>query len=347
MDVQEVKSDLMDRFPLWTDRIRMLRFQESGKTARADNDGSTIFFNDRAMNRCTRERRCFYMAQQLLHIHFAHHARRTDRDRALWRRASDAVVNGMLKDEGFAIPDDAILLKGVEGDSAEELYEVLLALDGEEDVDAGWDTELVEAEPSPHTQNAGEESKGQDIMLDDPGLAAAVAGLAEMLEPSLQIDYDWFPGSTIRDGMLRYDFRPYPVAHAEILLDTSASVDAELLRWFVRAVKALLRQDAVVRVGCFDTRFYGFQDVTTEEDIENLELQGAGGTNFTVAVNAFTGDAENQIIFTDGYAEMPEQSCNAVWVVYGTMPIHPKGGRVIYVKPSEEKEKYEVDFLIT
>ena len=163
----------------------------------------------------------------------------------------------------------------------------------------------------------------------------------------MQIDFDWFPGSTIRDGMLRYDFRAYPVAHAEILLDTSASVDAELLRYFVRGVKGLLRQDAVVRVGCFDTRFYGFQDITTEDDIDRLDLRGAGGTDFNVAVAAFTGDAENQIIFTDGYAEMPEKACSAVWVVYGNTTIHPKGGRVIYVRPSEEKEKHEVDFLIT
>ena len=56
---------------------------------------------------------------------------------------------------------------------------------------------------------------------------------------------------------------------------------------------------------------------------------------------------ENQIIFTDGYAEMPEQNCSAVWVVYGSMPIHPRGGRVIYAKPGEEKEKHEIDFLIT
>jgi predicted metal-dependent peptidase len=124
-------------------------------------------------------------------------------------------------------------------------------------------------------------------------------------------------------------------------------VDAQLLRRFVRGVKGLLREDAVVRVGCFDTRFYGFQDINTEEDIENLTFHGSGGTNFTVAVNAFTGDAENQIIFTDGYAEMPEQSCDAIWVVYGSMPIHPKGGRVIYAKETEEKEKHEVDFLIT
>ena len=163
----------------------------------------------------------------------------------------------------------------------------------------------------------------------------------------MQLDFDWFPGDVIRDGMLRYSFRAYPVAHAEILLDTSASVDEDLLRAFVRGVKALLREDAVVRVGCFDTQFYGFQDIHTEEDIQKLELRGFGGTNFTVAVNAFTGDAENQIIFTDGYAELPDQICDAVWVVCGNASIQPKGGRVLYMRPHWEKEKHEINFLIT
>lgn len=341
MDLQEVRNDLESRFPQWADRIRMLRFQESGAVRQADNDGGVIFYNDRFLSACTRESRCFYLARQLLHIQLAHHARRAGRDRALWRRSCDAVANAMLWEEGFQIPEGEDLLRGAVDQSAEGMYEVLLTQGEEEGAD-----EAGEVLPD-LTQQAGSESGEQEIAIDDPGLAAAVAGLAEMLEPSLQIDFDWFPGSTIRDGMLRYDFRAYPVAHAEILLDTSASVDAELLRYFVRGVKGLLKQDAVIRVGCFDTRFYGFQDVTTEDDIDRLELRGTGGTDFNVAVKAFTGDAENQIIFTDGYAEMPEESCSAVWVVYGNTTIHPKGGRVIYVRPSEEKEKHEVDFLIT
>lgn len=346
MNLQELRGDLEERFPLWADRIRLLRFQESETIKIADNDGAVIFYNDRAMRGFTRETRCFYMARELLHLQLAHHARRDGRDKRLWRRSADAIANDLLRQEGFALPPGEELLKGVRGDSAEELYEVLYAIDeGDEPLSA--DIETVETDNIRHSNEGGQETAAHGITIDDPGLAAAVAGLAELLEPSMQIDYDWFPGSTIRDGMLRYDFRAYPVAHAEILLDTSASVDGELLRRFVRGVKALLRQDAVVRVGCFDTRFYGFQDVTTEEDIEHLELQGAGGTDFNVAVSAFTGDAENRIIFTDGYAAMPEQNCDAVWVVYGNMTIHPKGGRVIYVKPNEEKEKHEVDFLIT
>ena len=44
---------------------------------------------------------------------------------------------------------------------------------------------------------------------------------------------------------------------------------------------------------------------------------------------------------------MPEKRCDAIWVVYGNMPIQPLGGRVIYAKRPEEGEKYEIDFLIT
>lgn len=348
MNVDDIRGELIDRFPHWAERIRLIHFHSSPRVLMADNDGRSIFFNEAHMLRCTPEDRLFYMAQQLLHILFAHHARRESRDRLLWKRSSDAIVNSMLWEEGFHLPPDVILVRDAHKYSAEELYKIYRAQGGGDvtDEDAPLQ-ELPEWAQTQEVQKAGTESVEEQRSVDDPGLAAAVAGLAEMLEPSMQLDFDWFPGSTIRDGMLRYDFRAYPVAQAEILLDTSASVDANLLRYFVRGVKALLREDAIVRVGCFDTKFYGFQDIGSEEDIDALEFRGSGGTDFTVAINAFTGDAENQIIFTDGYADMPEQSCSAVWVVYGNMTIHPPGGRVIYVKPNEEKEKHEIDFLIT
>ena len=347
MDIEEIRTDLETRFPQWSTRIGMMRFIPSLTAAPAYNDGQSVFFNPVRMEQFTKDDRLFYMARELLHIQLAHHARGDDKDRYNWRRATNAVADAMLREEGFQLPQGIMLIRDAASQSAEEMYKVFLSLGDEIADTAETGAEYVESDKSMSTEKAGKESAAKNIELEDPGLAAAVAGLAEMLEPSMQMDFDWFPGSTIRDGMLRYDFRPYPVSYAEILLDTSASVDAELLRYFVRGVKALLREDAVLRVGCFDTRFYGFKDINSEEDIENLELQGSGGTDFTVAVNAFTGDAENQIIFTDGYAEMPEQPCNAVWVVYGNNAIHPLGGRVIYAKSAQEKEKHEIDFLIT
>jgi predicted metal-dependent peptidase len=264
----------------------------------------------------------------------------------VWKRASDAVVNAMLRAEGFDLPENAIMIPDAQEKSAEEIYGILFEeQENSPEIEAGTGEKVIM--PDPKSKQAGKEAEARPREIEDPGLAAVVSGLAEMLEPSMQTDYDWFPGTTIRDGVIRHEFRAYPVSYAEILLDTSASVDADLLRAFVRGVKGLMRQDAVVRVGCFDTRFYGFQDINSEQDIQNLQLSGAGGTDFHAAIHAFTGDAENRIIFTDGYAEMPEERCDAIWVVYGNAVIHPVGGRVLYVRPTEEKEKHEIDFLIT
>ena len=346
MDFVEIRRELADRYPQWIALIGMVDFRDSPAVAPVDNDGRAVYYNGRMMRYYTPEIQQFYIAQQLVHIQLAHAERGAGKDTRLWKRACDAVVNSMLRADGFSLPGDAVLLQDADSKSADELYEVLLAeKEREEDSDKAEDREQT-TEPTEPGQNASEGTEAREREIEDPGLAAAVAGLREMLEPSMQLDFDWFPGDTIRDGILRHSFKPYPVAHAEILLDTSVSVDEKLLRAFVRGVKALLR-DAVVRVGCFDTQFYGFQDIQSENDIQKLELRGSGGTDFHAAINAFSGDAENQIIFTDGYAEMPEQRCDAVWVVYGNATIHPRGGRVLYVRPTEEKEKHEIDFLIT
>ena len=349
MDLNAIRRELEERYPQWGPLLHTVAFQEAPTLEPADNDGRTVYYNERRMKYYTPVAQRFLIAQQLLHIQLNHDQRGAGKNRAVWRRATDAVVNAMLRADGFALPDDSIQREEAARMSAEELYALLLQ---EQPPPEDSDREERETEETEERRgeeadrNAGDKTEARFREIEDPGLAAAVAGLAEMLEPTMDLDFDWFPGDTIRHGVLGYRFRAYPVARAEILLDTSASVAEETLRAFVRGVKALL-QDAVVRVGCFDTRFYGFQEINSEDDIDRLELRGSGGTDFNVAVEAFTGDAENQIIFTDGYAEMPRRRCDAVWVVYSSSPIYPKGGRVLYVKPKEEKEKYEIEFLIT
>lgn len=348
MDINALRLELAERYPQWRETIRVLELRESPEAKPVDNDGQRIKYNGRLLRELPEESQRFYLAQQLLHIQLAHAARGEGKEPETWKRAADAVVNAMLLEDGFSLPEGLTLPPEAIGRSAEETYSLLL---GNEEKKPEEEEESVRKVRRPKVSRQGKIADGEqgarEREIEDPGLAEAVAGLAELLEPSLQLDYDWFPGDTIRDGMLREKFRSYPVPHAEILLDTSASVDANLLRSFVRGVKGLLQNDAVVRVGCFDTEFYGFQEIRSEQDIEHLELRGSGGTSFEAAVNAFTGDAETRIIFTDGYAEMPEQRCDAIWLIYSDMPVHPKGGRVIYVKQPEEKEKNEIDFLIT
>ena len=347
VDIETLRGKLCEHFPQWTNWIMRVSIEDAPGLWPTENDGRSVFYNPRLMSYLTEDIQAFYLAQQLLHLRFSHAARGLGRDRAVWKRASDAVVNRLLQEDGFHLPMDATLIPASADKSAEELYELILQNAEPNLPPHSAVPEGNSSEADRKGSKAGKTSDGGTRGVEDPGLAKAVAGLSALLEPCLQLDFDWFPGDTVRDGMLKYQFRAVPVAHAEILLDTSASVDTELLRAFVRGVKALFQEDAVIRVGCFDTKFYGFREIRSAHDIDTLELRGAGGTNFTVAVNAFTGDAENRIIFTDGYAEMPEERCDAVWVVYGNTPIHPKGGRVLYAKPPEEREKHEITFLIT
>ena len=74
----------------------------------------------------------------------------------------------------------------------------------------------------------------------------------------------------------------------------------------MRKCKNIL-QHTRLKVGCFDTEFYGFHEIRTEEDIENMRFEGGVGVDFCVAVGAFSMRVENKIIFIDVETLMSEQ----------------------------------------
>ncbi len=98
--------------------------------------------------------------------------------------------------------------------------------------------------------------------------------------------------------------------------------------------------NASVKVGCFDTVFYGFTEIKDVTDIDSLPFYGGGGTDFNIAVNAFTNRVENKIIFTDGLSTMPSTSMDIIWVVFGNQKINPPGGRVIYIDSDDLNNLY-------
>lgn len=358
-DLQETQLNILEKCPEWNDLMNVVEFRNVPDVEAAGYEGNTVYYNSHGMRLYTQEAQAYLIAQQLVHIQLAHRLRGRSLDEQIWEAACDAVACELLVDDGFEPPPNIMRLKEARGMSAEELYSILIErtepepeftesdLPDDRHIEMPEETDLYIPVNKDEKKQHGDLQGAQDRDIEDPGLAHAVEGLSDLLEPSLQMDYDWFPADRIRDGMLKEQFKAYPVPHAEILLDTSASIDEDLLRAFVKGVKALLSDDTVVRVGCFDTDFYGFQEVNSEKDIAALEIKGAGGTNFETAVKAFTGDAETKIVFTDGYAEMPSTRCDAIWLVYSDTPVNPPGGRVIYVKKPQEIKDHEIDFLIT
>ena len=354
-DLHETQLNILEKCPEWEELMGVAGFRNTPAASPVGYKDSTVYYNSHAMRKFPQEVQSFLIAEQLMHIQLSHRLRGRGKVRRTWDAACTAVVTEMLAEDGFEPPLNLIRYREAKGISAEEMYEILLESadqsepepEESEQAEDLYEEAYVSVKNEDKDRQAGDLQGAQERDIEDPGLAHAVAGLPDLLEDSLQIDYDWFPADRIRDGMLIEQFRPYPVPHAEILLDTSASIDSDLLRAFVRGVKGLLSEDAVVKVGCFDTEFYGFQAIRSEKAIAQPEIKASGGTIFKTAVKAFSGDAETRIVFTDGYADMPETRCDAIWLVYSDMPVDPPGGRVIYVKKPEDLNNYEINFLIT
>ncbi len=171
--------------------------------------------------------------------------------------------------------------------------------------------------------------------LGEIGISKGLIDWRYILRDCITFDLDWsYKNAQIEDGILRANLEETPMAEVEIVLDTSGSIDEELLKTFLRECKNIML-NAKVKVGCFDTKFYGFNIIRNEMDINNLNYQGGGGTDFDVAAGAFTRRVANKIIFTDGWAEMPKNPPKIIWVVIGDHTIKPDNGKVIYIDKRE------------
>ena len=177
----------------------------------------------------------------------------------------------------------------------------------------------------------GNTSNGDIRTVSDIGIAKPLIDWRYVLKEATKYDVDWsYRNATLEDGVVTANLEEQPIAETEIVLDTSGSIDDILLRNFLRECKNIL-QHSRLKVGCFDTKFYGFHEIRTEKDIENMQFEGGGGTDFEVAVGAFTRRVENKIIFTDGEASMPDTPIDAIWIVFGEKTISPRGGKVIQI----------------
>ena len=192
-------------------------------------------------------------------------------------------------------------------------------------------------------QQAGNQAGEYQRRVGEIGKKSKLVDWRYHLRESIKFDLDWsYKNASIEDGVLRANLEGIPRPEVEIVLDTSGSIDEELLKNFLRECKNIMTTSKV-KVGCFDTKFYGFHEIRNEYDIEHMPFEGGGGTDFDVAVNAFSRKTVNRIIFTDGYANMPKKPVRAIWVVIGDHTINPDGGKVIYVDRKQLDKRYRFE----
>ena len=196
------------------------------------------------------------------------------------------------------------------------------------------------ANKSSHEAGDGIQREGKK--LSDIGIATPLIDWRKLLRQAIRYDEEYTrKNARMRNGYFRHRIEQLPMPEAEILLDTSGSVSEVLLKNFLRECKNIL-DNSKVKVGCFNTEFHGFTELKKPEDIDNMSFPIGGGTDFNVAVGAFSRKVPNKIIFTDGEADMPKETVrNVIWVVFGNERINPKGGKVVNITGEQLRKLYQ------
>jgi predicted metal-dependent peptidase len=154
--MQVARSKLLSRHAFFARLAYKLDLVEDWTQATAATDGVRHFFNPSYVWEKSIPYLIMLWAHEVLHTALLHHLRRGGRDFSTWNEACDYVVNAILKECGFEIPDNWLYSPSFEGMPAEEVYEILKNRKGPEP--------QPESPPQPQEQDddQGEDDQGED-----------------------------------------------------------------------------------------------------------------------------------------------------------------------------------------
>lgn len=348
-DITTLKRKVLALYPYFGSVASGVEYEASESVQSIKNNGKTIYYNPTYMTGLTVNEQLFVLAHELCHVAFRHFERGKGKDAELWKTATDAVVNQLLKRDGMELMLNAIDYPEAIDYDAEEYYEILLQnklvielmggdLDGtsspggsgsdgsdstsDEDHDDNHDEDsdpneaydefqngtaqekdddeedqgeelfqelaqqqemnedMEEPEPSDPSDDEDKKSSDEDDENSEYKLQATVTpsqsgnsenpdvraveeiGTAKplidwrlLLRDTINYGVDWsYTNAILEDGIIRPILEEIPMPETEIVLDTSWSVDEDLLQNFLRECKNIL-QLSKLKVGCFDTVF--------------------------------------------------------------------------------------------
>ena len=125
LEFQHVKDLILAKFPLLGVHMASMKFVKSYSCPTMRTDGQNVYYSPHFFNSIPLETRCFVLTHEVMHIAFNHVMRLEDRDPFLWNIATDAVVNQILKAEGWKIPEGLVDIEEARDKSADDMYDIL------------------------------------------------------------------------------------------------------------------------------------------------------------------------------------------------------------------------------
>lgn len=125
--LSRARAALITREPFFGSLVLGLRPEADETCRQIWTDGTTLGYRPAFVAGISQEKLVGALAHEALHLACGHHARRQNRDPRLWNEACDVVINDILLQAGFRLPEGAVNRPEYTGLSVESVYRELLS----------------------------------------------------------------------------------------------------------------------------------------------------------------------------------------------------------------------------
>lgn len=350
--ISKAKARLMMDHPYFGTIASSLDIQMSDDIESFYSDGSTLKYNTDYFEEAIVDDIEFALANGAMHTLLKHTQRSGVRNDKLWQLSTDYTINSMLLANGLSLPPRVDYQERFDGMYAEEIYEILKSEIDDDNItsDDERDSSDERGDEEPQIDRASESEEMRDISIDEQFLEQLHQKMdrqgtlpkdLKFVVPELSIHrVDW------REELYRYiathakssfSFMPpnmkylyrgiyLPSLSSDLLrivvaIDTSGSVDEELVATFVSEVDSITQQypNYEIDIITADAKIQSHQLFLPGETL-CYELSGRGGTDFRVVFDYIDREIDYPTLllyFTDGMGSFPESEppYDTIWVM--------------------------------
>lgn len=355
---------LRRKAPFFATLALYARFVSTAKLPTAATDGRDVFYNPEFLAALPPEHLDGVLLHEVLHAALGHVPRRGQRDPKQWNVAADIVVNGLLTKSGFELPEGALLDASLDRFSVEEVFALLQRQDDKSQLPEGGEDLLDDSPEGSEGEGSGNgrmpgdsrtnseahrralEEHWRRAIAEASGIGRTTAAGALPLGVERAFDLADQPKLNWRTVLWRFltptptDFAGFDRRHLSrglyletleaeslrilICVDTSGSIDNEMIAQLLAEVDAILRSYPGLECWLYyaDADVYGPYQLNA--GATPPPPQGGGGTDFqpffaaaTELESEFGGAQVVGVYMTDGYGSFPEQapSWPVLWAV--------------------------------
>lgn len=162
--IKKARTSLILHHPFFASLALRLQIKEDYSCHTAWTDGDNLGYNPHYINMLSSKKLEGLTAHIVMHPACGHHLRRGTRDHNTWNKACDFVINGILVDAGFTLPDGYLINEEYQDRSAENVYSILSAGDAGDS-----EQEVEENENEQEAEGADDSTEQEDNQESDEG----------------------------------------------------------------------------------------------------------------------------------------------------------------------------------